>query len=387
MESAFGDRGLALAELLAVAAALTILARDARHARQIGGNAGSQGIAGALALATVGAFASLTVVRVQLFSLLLFPLLVALLRAQARAPSARLWLALPLLAIWSNLHGAALSGLVILEAYLLLSRIRTETARTVAVALLAPVALCLTPAGIRTIAYYHGLTTNVAAERGLGQWAPLGTGALDLVLIAAAAALAVRAGLAIRAGRWRPSGWETVVVLVFAALTVKAARDGVWLLFLLVAPAAQIRTTTRAGAPRRAWNGFVIPALIVAVPLLVLAVARAPRTPGASPALVQRAVAIAHGRPILADSVAAEQVALAGGRIWAGNPLDAFTRVTQLAYLDWVDGSPGDGRILANRQIAIVLASRGSAADATTAADPRFRQVADDATAVLFERR
>ena len=51
---------------------------------------------------------ALLVVRSQLFSLALFPLLVLLLRGEARAPSRRIWLLVPLVALWSNLHGGVL---------------------------------------------------------------------------------------------------------------------------------------------------------------------------------------------------------------------------------------------------------------------------------------
>lgn len=386
LHAALGVRGLALAQLLAVAFALTTLARDARA-----GGAGASGIATALAIAALGAFPSLTVVRLQLFSLALFPVLVALLRAEARAPSARIWISLPLLALWSNLHGAALSGLLLLYPYLLLGRARRDPRRAAAVAALAPVALCLTPAGVRTIAYYHGLLTNVAAEQGVGQWAPLGTSPLDCVLIAAAVALLARAGLAVGAGRYRPcaGSWELAVVLILAVLTVKAARDGVWLLFFLVAPAARSSRTERDPERHleRSWNGLIPVALAAALPLFVLTIARGPQTPGASASMLARAVRLARGRPILADAIPAEQVALAGGRIWAGNPLDAFTRPTQAQYLAWVDGTGGGAVVLAHRRVAVVVASAGSAAAATTATDPAFREVAADATAVIFVRR
>jgi hypothetical protein len=79
LERTLGDRGLMLAQLLAVAIAMTVLARDARAS-----GAAAAGIGAALLLAAVGAMPSLAIARVQLFSLALFPVLVALLRAQTR---------------------------------------------------------------------------------------------------------------------------------------------------------------------------------------------------------------------------------------------------------------------------------------------------------------
>src|SRR5580704_12125037 len=63
LERALGDRGLMLAQLLTVAGAMTILARDARA-----GGAKPAGICAALLLAALGALPSLAIARVQMFS-------------------------------------------------------------------------------------------------------------------------------------------------------------------------------------------------------------------------------------------------------------------------------------------------------------------------------
>lgn len=371
LERAFGDRGLLVAQLVAVALAMTVLARDARA-----GGANSFGTASALALVAIGSLGSLAVARVQLFSLVLFPLLVALLRSQARAPSRRLYLALVLLAVWSNLHGAALLGLAVLWAYLALSRFRQERWTAVAVAVLAPLAICLTPAGIDTVDYYRGLLTNVAAQRGVGLWSPLSTGPLDVLMVAVALALLFRMR------RARPPLWELVVIAGLAILTIKAGRDGVWLLFFLAPLAAH-----SSRAVRREWNGLLPIAAVAALALLVLGLARTPTRATVGPALVARAITLAHGTPVLAEAIAAEQVALAGGRIWVGDPLDAFPRRIQGLYLDWLAGDPDGRAVLANPRIEVVLVSPGSAALTLTAADSAFIRVAGDKAAVLFVRR
>ena len=147
-----------------------------------------------------------------------------------------------LLALWSNLHGAALLGLGVLWAYLALSRFSQDRPTAIAAGPLAPAAMCLTPAGVHTVDYYEGLLTNVAAQRGVGLWAPLGSSALDVLLVVAALALAFRARCQ------RPAMWELVVLAVLALVTIRAARDGVWLLFMLVAPAAPGTRKTPGGA-------------------------------------------------------------------------------------------------------------------------------------------
>jgi hypothetical protein len=369
LEVVLGDRGLMLAQLAAVAAGLAILAADARR-----GGAGAAGTGAALWVVAVGAMGSLAIARVQLFSLVLFPALVALLRAQARAPSRRIWLAVPLLAAWSNLHGAALLGLGVLIVYLVAQRACRAAGESVAVAVAATLALGLTPALARTAAYYRGVLTNVAAERGLGMWGPLSLHApLDVLMVAAAGWLLWRLR---RTGVLR---WEWAVIAVLAVLTIRADRDGVWLLMFLAGPAA------RALHPERALRLLTPVALAAAAAALVVAVARGPLTSGAANGLVRHAIALAHGSPVLADGSIDEQVALDGGRIWAGNPIDAFSHPVQSAYLDWVSGLPaGAGAVTS--AVRVVLVSRGSATQALMARLPGFAAARIDGSVVLYAR-
>ncbi len=382
LSSWFGERGFVLAQVVAVAACFTILARDARAQ---GARTGATAVA--LLLAALGSFTSLALVRVQLFSLVAFPALVALLRADARRPSRRIWLAPALIAAWANLHGAVLMGEVTVIAYLVLSRRRSGPLTAAGVAAVSLLALCLTPAGLASIDYYRGLVTNLAAERGVGQWAPLGAMPFDPVLIAVAVMMLVQVI------RRRPALWEAEVGAALVVMTVKAGRDGVWLLLFLAplvsaAPPLGVRLSGRFVALRAAAaNTLPVAGAALAAVLLVVVVAQRPITPGASSSILSRTLALARGEPILADAIPAEQVALAGGRIWAGNPLDAFARPVQAAYLDWVDGSRGAALILANPRIRVVLATAGSAAAASVAADPAFRMASADASAVIFVRR
>ena len=70
LESTLGDRGLMLAQMVAVGGALSVLSRDA-----LAGGASAPATATALIVASLGALPSLVIARVQLFSLLLFPVL------------------------------------------------------------------------------------------------------------------------------------------------------------------------------------------------------------------------------------------------------------------------------------------------------------------------
>ena len=370
LERSLGDRGLMLGQLLAVAIAVSVLGRDARRE---GAEPAGAGLA--LVIAAVGALPSLAIARVQMFSIALFPVLIALLRSQARVPSRRIWLAVPLIALWSNLHGAALLGEAVLLAYLLLSRFRQARLLSLLVGCSSAAALCATPALLRTVSYYHGVVTNLAAQRGEGMWGPLSLSApLDLITIAAALALGVRLR------RSRAPLWEWCVIVALTVLTIHASRNGVWLLFLLVAPAA------RAIKPKRSWAGLVPIAALASVVTLGLAIARGPAPTGASPSLVADAITMAHGSPVLASGSMDEQVALAGGRIWVGNPIDAFSRADQAAYLDWLQGSAA-GRDALAPQVRVVLVSRGTQTQTLMQATPGFGAVGGDRATAIYERR
>jgi hypothetical protein len=365
-----GPAGLIVAQLVAVGFGLSVLAWDAHAA-----GARATSIAGVLILVAVGAFPSLAVVRVQLFSLALFPVMIALLRADARRPSNRIWLSVPLLALWSNLHGAVLSGLVVLYLYLGFCRLRQDRRTAIGVALLALPALCLTPAGLGTVGYFAGLVTNLAAERGVGQWAPLGQSPFDFVYVVSAIVLGIRLR------RARPALWEMVVLIVLAALSIKAGRNGVWLIFFLAGPAA---SASRAG---RAWNGLLPIGAVAAVALLALDVGHWSAVGRATDQAARRAISLAHGSPILGDGLLAEEIAVDGGRIWAGNPIDAFSRSVQGRYLDWLAGA-GDGRAaLANRSVKVVLVAVGSAEARLTANDAAFVTAGHSGGSELFVRR
>jgi hypothetical protein len=283
----------------------------------------------------------------------------------------------PLLAIWSNLHGAALIGLGVTGLYLALERLRLDPVTAIGVGILAALAVCVTPAGIHTIAYYHGVLTNVAAERGEQLWAPLTLSSpLDLLLIGAALALALAA---LRTKLTRPPVWELATIAALAIATISATRSGVWLLFFLVAPAA------RALRPRRTWNLLHIPMAVASLAAIGLVIARGPLPTGASGALVARAVGLAHGTPVLADDIVAEQIALAGGHVWVADPIDAFSHRDQAIYLDWTQGSSRGWQAL-RREVRVVLVQRGGAAERLMARTPEFAPVGSDRRVQLFVR-
>lgn len=365
-----GDRALMAVQLIAVALALGALIGDA-----LTGGAKPAGVSRGLLVACLGSIPALAIARSQLFSLALFPLLCWLLRAEARAPSKRIWLVVPLIALWSNLHGAVLVGLCLLAAYLLLHRLRAQPVVAMAVGVASAAAVCATPALLGSVSYYHDLLSNQAAASGQGMWASLSlTSPLDLLFIGSAIVLAVQFI------RGRPAGWERAAAVGLAVASVLAARSGIWLALFLVPAAA------RSFAVSRQWAALTGPAIALASGVLVFALVRGPVLRGAGAPLLSQAISAAHGSPVLAGGGIEEQVALAGGRIVVGDPIDAFPAATQTAYLDWLSGSR---RALSrlDSDVHVVLVPRGTSAQRLMARVRSFAVAGGDRRVLLYERR
>jgi hypothetical protein len=360
-----GDRGLVVAQATAVAATLALVLRDMRAAR-------ATDTASALVLVAIplAAASSLFVVRAQMFSLPLYALLLLLLRSDARAPSRRIWLLVPLVALWSNLHGAVLVGLVVATMYVLFQR------RVFGVLAAAWIALFLTPGLVHTGDYYWTVLHSEPAASGFGLWAPLSWhNPLDVLFVAVAVPLLV---LAVRA---RPKRWEFLCLAFLAVSSVHVARNSIWLILFVATPAAAGMRLREISASRRL---LVAAAWIVPFVLIVAAFVRTPVQSVAGAVLRAKAVRLADGAPVLADAEDAEQLALDGRRVWIANPIDAFDRQEQRLYLDWLRGrSSGDALL---RRNPVVLVTLDSPAQKRLAHMHAFREVGRDAAAVLYRR-
>ncbi|GAA2159950.1 hypothetical protein GCM10009826_26380 [Humibacillus xanthopallidus] len=348
-----GPVGLPMLQLAADATALGLVAVGARRL-----GAGRGPTAGAVSLVVIGALPAFGVVRSQLYSLVPFALLLLLLRTEYRRPTARIWLALPLLAIWGNLHGAVLVGLAVTGAYLLFARLRTDPWTAFGVGLGALAALFFTPAHIQTGAYYYGVLTNEAASRRSELWAtPQLTQPFDVLLVGAAAVLAVSAV------RQRLPAWEYVVLAGLGVGTLLAARHGVWLLLFsapLAASAWSVRSRRSRTTPPQSLRPatVAITAAVVAAGCGLVLWLRTPAFDAHLPVVVavdQRA----QGRTVLATEPLAESLAAAGTRVWAANPIDAFSRGDQSAFLDFLAGV-GNQSSPALDSASLVVAPTGS---------------------------
>jgi hypothetical protein len=362
-----GTRGLVVAQVAAAAIGFAALAWGVRREGSSGTTLAVCGVA------LVGALPAVAVTGLSLFSLALFPVVLALLEAETRAPSRRIWLAVPLLAVWGNLHGAALAGLGLLACYLVFERARQSWRLAVGVIAASMLGLFLTPALWNTPAYYWGVIRSEPARSGEGLWTPLGLGGFSVVLVAAAVVLAV---CALHRGWGRIRLWEGVALAGLTLGTLEVARNGTWLLFVLAYPAA--RGLDFGALPARLLLGIAAVSGIVGLTLLV----RGPADPGSVPLA---RLAAYDGQPVLAQAVLGQQVALLHGRVWVDNPIDAFRRADQRLYLDWTAGRPSGAPAVSHA--AFVLVKPGTKAAEVAATDPRLVLVIDDPNAALYERR
>jgi hypothetical protein len=367
-----GSRGVQIAQVAAVAGTLALLARDARRA-----GAKERALAIALLLLLPACFGPIVAIRAQLFSLPLFAACALLLRSESRMPSHRIWLLVPLFALWGNLHGAVLTGAAVAGAYLIFGRARHRPGESLAVMSASAIALCANPALWNTPAYVLGVLHNEAARQAIGMWAPLSLHSwLDVTFVVAAVALLAGA---LRA---RPRVWELVALAGLALLTLHAARGGMWLA-LFAAPLAAAGFGGRERLER--IPRLARPVALALVAAVLIGVAHGPLASGAGTQLVARTLTQARGTPVLAEDLLAEQVADAGGRVWVANPIDAFRSSDQRLYVDWLRGLPAGDAALAHAPRA-VLVRLDSKAERRLRRNERFRRVASDTGAVLYVR-
>jgi hypothetical protein len=371
-----GSVAVAGAQVISVAATLGTIALQANRR---GARPGTVSVV-VVALA-IGAATPLLVARAQLLSLVPFVLLLGLLRHQQDRPSRAIWWVIPLLALWSNLHGAVLVGVAVVGCHLVFSRLRTSPVTAVAVGAAALAATCLNPGLMQAPRYYLGVFSGAATTDPSGMWGPLNvSNPFDLLLLLA---VIVLGGLALRR---RLPLWENVAALGLAVATVGAARHGIWLLLFLAVPAAG--DVRRVAEPLRgsvvSWASSAV--LLVVALLLCVAVPLVLRAPafGSSDAEAARIVEATRGKVVLAPEPLAEALAASGAKVWVSNPLDAFTPEDQKAYLGFLRGDPIAGRRALDQTDVVVAPIDSSQASAARIAG--FGHVSRVGTYDLFTR-
>ncbi|KRE62292.1 hypothetical protein [Nostocoides sp. Soil756] len=358
--NAMGPAGLAVLQLLLATATLVVLLIEGRR---LGG--GEARCALVVSLVVVGASAHLVITRLPSLSLVPFVLALAVMRRQHEHPDRQLWWLVPLYLVWGNLHGGVLVGLAVLGVFLVASPGGGPLLRRAGVGLGCLLTLVATSAGLHTPAYYLQALGNEAAARGSDLWArPDPAHPLDLALLLAALVLIV---LAVRN---RPPLWEWLATAGLLAGTASAGRNGIWLLLLLAPAAMRAIPRAEADAPAERVANLtgrvtVLPRAVLTAGVMVLCgvalVVRGPaaQAPGAD--LVGPVRAAAAGRPVLAPEPLAETLAQRGITVWAANPIDAFPRRVQAAFLDFLH----DGTVPEDAAVGLVVVDEGLAGQVT----------------------
>ncbi|MGH7781532.1 MAG: hypothetical protein ACREQR_17095 [Candidatus Binataceae bacterium] len=172
--------------------------------------------------------------RPQLFTFALFAILIYILARDTYRRAGAVWIAIPILALWGNLHGGFIIGIAALGTYTGVSAahdwVRGRTLwRTVALAgvtVAATAATLLTPYGIGTwVAVGHALR-NPYTRIAVADWQPLFRSLIKthrgyLIALYDALPLALMAALAIAVAIWHD--WEDLPLLAVAGVMCVAA--------------------------------------------------------------------------------------------------------------------------------------------------------------------
>jgi hypothetical protein len=165
--------------------------------------------------------------RAQTFAPLLFVLVVALLVADGRSSSNRVFLTLPLLALWANLHGSVVLGALLVAIYgvsVLMQRARRETVKGVVLTVLAPACVLCSPYGLSLVGYYRELLVDPPFGRIVDEW----TAPTPEARTALFYGLAFVTVWALGRHGGRLTRFEQAVLLVTLTSAIHATRNIVW---------------------------------------------------------------------------------------------------------------------------------------------------------------
>jgi hypothetical protein len=208
-------------------------------------------------------------VRAQMLALPLFTGLLWLLASQARNPSRRVWLALPLLLVWANVHGSVALGallVALLGAYELVRSRGATWPRSLALIVLAPLCVLATPYGpVDTARYYHLLLVDPPFADRVTEWR-WAEPATNTMFFYALAAIAI---VVVWLGRRRLTPFDVLVLALTFAGGVSAIRGIVWfalacMVFVPVAIGRKLESKN-VGEPRRGLNVAIATGLAIAV--------------------------------------------------------------------------------------------------------------------------
>jgi hypothetical protein len=201
-------------------------------------------------------------VRTQAFVLPLFVATFFLLASDSRRTSKAVYLCLPLLALWANLHGTVTIGaaLVVLRGLTLLP---THRRRALILIVGAPVCLLLTPYGLDALSYYRTMFLQSSVRHTVTEWQPITSAWLVAGPFFAAAGATLWCF-----GRFpsRTTLWERLALIALAAGSVLVIRNVLFfgLASTVVLPLS-FASTPKTGRVRPAVNGALALAVLAVV--------------------------------------------------------------------------------------------------------------------------
>ena len=211
-------------------------------------------------------------VRAQMLALALYTSMLWLLASQARRPTNRVWLALPLIVVWANVHGSVALGamlVMLLAAYELVRSRGGSWRRSLPLGALAALAALATPYGpVDTFRYFHLLLVDPPFAGRVTEW-HWADPAFNTMFFYALAAIAIPI---VWLGRRRLTLFDVAVLALTFAGAVMAIRGIVWfaLACMVFVPVAIGHTleSRNQGEPRRKLNvaiSAVLAATLIAV--------------------------------------------------------------------------------------------------------------------------
>jgi hypothetical protein len=396
--NALGVVGLKLLKLLCAGATITLLAASLAET-------GASIVGQYIALAAVAiVLIQQMQFRPQLFDYVFLAALIAMLSRESYGRRAPLWLAVPILALWANLHGGSFVGLAALGIYSVacgaLGMARGAgphcALRPTAITVLAAAGTLCNPWGIGE---WIGVTRSLGNPYTMGrvsEFKPLLTmlaamhrnGTISPSLVTMLLMLAALIATCLLAPRGDDSGLLAIAGLMVAAAFAAARNTALAALALAVPLAyhAELAVARLSAGPRAcAFAGLVLAAGAGLLSGTLRAGVKCPT--GAVDFMV------AHG---LGGNVLGEYSwggyliwhAPAGSRVFIDSRFEiVYPPRVQRDYLDFIDGRADAARVLAAYPTEYLLMPPDSVAGRFMAARPGWRLLYRDPVAALFARR
>jgi hypothetical protein len=324
----------------------------------------------------------------------LFVALVWLLISDARRASRRVFLVVPLLVLWANLHGTVVLGSLLVAIHVATSAwmrrgIKRRDLGLLGYAVLLPFA---SPYGPHLVGYYDALLFNSQLAQYVPDWMPTSLSPVTLPFYALALATVFLLGRA----RRTVTVFEQVTLVVLLILAVEATRGMVWFAFVALATAPTMlnglfRGGLRIGSRRTGSALLVTSALAVAAAAAV--VVAKPNTwfttSYPSPAARTAAASAGDGSKVFANGAYSDWLLLAEPSLRGRVAYDARFELLpagRLADAAAVSIGRSDWRQILAPFDVVVLRPEETEMRAALVRDGRWHRIPTDSHVVVFRR-